>query len=246
MMIAKASIITVFMVFSLCQTAVSQKLAIAYVDFPPYEYMENGQPAGIMVAIVKRLFRKADIEYELQYLPFKRAYNKVKLGRIDGLFNFYKIPERLAYFDYSKPIIQNPLVFFIRKESKITFQELKDLSGLTVGAMLGYTYGSEFDNTTLFVIDRAVSHFSNFSKLFYGRIDAYPCDKLVGIYLARKHKMMSEFIIIPRPLKVMDGHIGFTKGKHTKIIERLNTAIDQVKQDNTIDNIINAYLEKNR
>jgi len=243
-MFKKAVIVLFLLIFPFGQTAFARPLIIAYVDFPPYEYSENGRPAGILVTIVKQVFEQAAIPYKLQFLPFKRAYSEVKVGKIDGLFNFYKIPERKPYFDYSKPILQNPLVFFVRKETHIKYDTLADLKGLSVGAMLGYTYGSEFDKTTHFNIDRASSHQGNFSKLLFGRIDAYPCDKLVGIYVARKNNMMSEFVILPKPLKVMDGHIGFTKGKHSAAIEKINMEIVKMQENNTINTIINSFIEK--
>ncbi len=147
-------------------------------------------------------------------------------------------------FDYTEPIIENPLVFFVRKDADIQFEKLEDLKGLQIGAMLGYTYGTDFDKTTLFTIDTANSHAGNFRKLLYGRIDAYPCDKLVGIHVARKEHLMSEFRILAKPLKVMDGHIGFTKGKHHDVIAKINHEINIMKQNNNINEIINNYLER--
>jgi polar amino acid transport system substrate-binding protein len=192
----------------------SETITLGYVEFPPYEYQKGGKPVGIQVEIVKTLFKRAGIPLKLRPLPFKRAYEKAKHGEIHGLFNFYKIKKRLPYFDYSEPVIENPLVFFVRKDSNIQFNTIKDLRGLKVGVMRGYTYGEGFDESPLFFRESTNSHLANFKKLLSGRIDAYCCDKLVGIHVARQYNIGSEIKNLPTPLKVMKGHIGFTKGKH--------------------------------
>ncbi len=89
----------------------AQNITLGYVDFPPYEFNTNGKPDGIMVKIVETVFEQADIPLELQFFPFKRAYEYAKEGKSNGLFNFYKTKERLRSFDYTEPIIENPLVF---------------------------------------------------------------------------------------------------------------------------------------
>ncbi len=145
-----------------------------------------------------------NIPLELKFLPFKRAYNHAKSGKINGIFNFYKTKERLNFFDYTETIIKNPLVLFVRKDSTLSFHKLEDLKGREVGVMRGYTHGTDFDQSTLFNKIKADSHKSNFKKLVLGRITAYPCDRFVGIHVAMKNNLMSELKTLPEPLKVRD------------------------------------------
>ena len=244
-MIKKVSLLLTLGMLMLGNTLSAQPpIVLAYVDFPPYEYQENNQPAGILVEIVTTLFARANIPLELRFLPFARAYKEAQSGDIDGLFNFYKTDERLLHFDYSEPLIENPLVFFVRKEADIQFERLEDLKGLRIGAMVGYTYGAEFDNTTLFTIERVNSHQSNFRKLAAGHLDAYPCDQLVGIYVARQENIMEALKSLPNPLNVMEGHIGFTKDKHAETIRKINAEIAKMRQNGEITALINAFLEK--
>ena len=242
---------TLFLIVACClffgNYASAQGITLGYVNFPPYEFEDNGEPSGLLVTIVEMVFEKADIPLTLKFLPFKRAYEYVKTGssEIDGLFNFYKTKERLDFFDYTVSVINNPLVFFVRKDSVVKFSTLEDLKGLKVGVMRGYTYGTDFDKNTLFVREPTDSHKLNFVKLVYGRTDAYPCDQLVGILVAMKNNLMSELKILPTTLKVMDGYIGFTKGKHQQTINRLNRVIREMSQNGEIENIINQYLDEN-
>ncbi len=227
----------IFSTFSFAET-----LTLGYVSFPPYEYIENGKPAGILVTIVQEIFKKSGYDLVLKHFPFKRALKLTKEGKIDGLFNFYKNADRLKYFDYSEPVIKNPLVFFVRKDSVMVYTDLNDLKNKKISVMRGYTYGAEFDKSNLFKKDESNKHESSFRKVGKGRSDAYPCDKLVGISVARKDGLMSELKILPNPLKVMDGHIGFTKGKHTNVIKRINSTIIEMQKSGTIEKIIDDYV----
>ena len=132
---------------------------------------------------------------------------------------------------------------FVRKGSGIRFDTLEDLKGLKVGLLRGYTYGTNFDKSTLFVKETGNSHESNLKKLAFGRLDVYPCDKLVGIYIAMKNNLISQLEILPVPLKTMDGHIGFTKGKHQDVMNKINKIIIEMHQNGEIEQIINQYLE---
>ncbi len=241
-MIRKILLALLLVVFFMGNNSYSDEITLGYVDFSPYEFQKDGKPQGILVEIVEKICKRANISLKLVFLPFKRAYNKTKRGEIDGLFNFYKVKERLEFFDYTEPIIENPLVFFVRKESELKFTTLNDLKGQKIGVMRGYTYGADFDNSTLFYKDVADSHEGNIKKLMFERIDMYPCDKLVGIYVARKIGMISELKILSNPLKIMYGHIGFTKNTHQDIIQKINIVIQEMKKNGDIDQIINQYL----
>lgn len=230
------------LVISLWTNAIyAQSINLGYHTFSPYEFKLN-KPAGIMVDIVQTIFKKIEVPLELKFLPFKRALEYTKKGRNDGLFILYKTPERMAYFDYTEPLIKSPLLFFVRKDSNIMFEKLSDLKGLKIGVMLGYTYGAEFDNAPYYKLDPANSHEANFKKLNSGRVDAYICDKWVGISTATKIKVMSNLKTLPVPLKVMSLYMVFTKGKHQALIDKINPIIKSMTASGEIDNLIDQFI----
>jgi polar amino acid transport system substrate-binding protein len=239
---------TIFLLFSIflfwANSVNAKYIVLGYVDFPPYEFKDDDdKPSGMLVAIVQTLFKRAEIPLVLKYLPFKRAYISTKRGEIDGLFNFYKTRNRLDSFDYTEPIIRNPLTFFVQKSATIEFERLDDLKGLKIGIIRGYSYGTVFDESQIFIREAADTHESNFNKLMHGRIDTYLCDKLAGIHIATKSNLIDELKILPTPLIVMDGHIGFTKGKHENIIHHINRIIIAMHRDGEIEEIFNQYNE---
>ncbi|OEU65332.1 MAG: hypothetical protein BA863_09610 [Desulfovibrio sp. S3730MH75] len=216
-------------------------IRLAYVEFPPYEGYVDGEPKGILIDIVTMAFEQAGIPLELR--PFARAVIEVESGSLDGLFNFYKTEKRLLHFDYSAPIIKNPLVLWVCKESSFRkFESLDDLKDLKVGLMRGYTYGMAFNHHEHIAREFADSHKSNFSKLLFKRIDTYACDYSVGIYTAQKMGILNQLRTLPTPLIMMEGHIGFTKGKHQDVIRKINIQIKKLQESGTINDIIDKHL----
>jgi len=235
------------LVISLWTNAIyANSINLGYHKFSPYEFKLNEKPAGIMVDIVQAIFNKLEVPLKLQFLPFKRALEYTKKGRNDGLFILYKTPERMKYFDYTEPLVNSPLLFFVRKDSNIKFEKLPDLKGLKIGVMHGYTYGAEFDNAPYYKLDPGNSHETNFKKLISGRVDAYICDKWVGISTARKINAMSDLKTLPVPLKVMSLYMVFTKGKHQALIDKINPIIKSMTASGEIDNLINQFLNEQK
>ncbi len=219
---------------------------LGYHNFPPYEYMLNDKPDGVMLDIIPIIFKRAQVPFDLKFLPFKRALKEIDNGKIDGLFIFYKTPERMKIIDYSEPIVESSLVFFVRKDSDLKFEKLEDLKGKKIGALLGYKYSDEFDVYTDFKRDDASTHETNLKKLSMGRTDAYICDKTVGIYTAVKENVMSELKILPIPLKVRGLYMGFTKGKHRDVINKINPIIKSMTASGEIDKIIDEFITKKK
>jgi polar amino acid transport system substrate-binding protein len=216
---------------------------LVYVDFPPYEQSKDGEPSGVLVEIVRTLFSRAGVPLTLHHFPFKRGYELVRRGNYDGIFNFYRIESRLALFDYSRPITRHPLVLFVKKDSDMVFSHLPDLRGKTIGTMIGYTYGQAFDQAEFFRKDPASEHVHSFRKLLGGRIDAYLCDRMVGLYTARSHGFMQALKSLEKPVEVLEGHIGFTRGKHRDVIAGIDRQIVLMKESGEIDRMIGTLSE---
>jgi len=64
-------------------------------QYPPYSYKnEQNQFVGSSAKIVKKLFKSADISYEIKILPWKRALSQQSRKQDLMIFPFSRIPER--------------------------------------------------------------------------------------------------------------------------------------------------------
>ncbi|TYB30980.1 MAG: amino acid ABC transporter substrate-binding protein [Candidatus Mcinerneyibacterium aminivorans] len=229
------------------------KIKFATVEFPPYSYIENGEITGLEVEIVKKICEIADIDYDISLMPFSRAYRSVlnfKRTEYDALFNFYKTPKRLNVFKYTEPIIENPIVFFVRKKDDIKFDgEIASIKGKKVGVMRGYVYSQEFSRAVkedIIEVEKANSHIINFKKLISGRIDIYAVEKFVGCFVVNDMNIQNKVKTLTTPLKIQQGYIGFSKYNPKKrFINRINSALKKMKKNGSYKKIYNKYLDIN-
>lgn len=244
--------------FVTSQNAYSQNpgdvVRLVTVEFAPYEFEEQEGSVkiikGIQVDMVKRMCELAGIRYSIELLPFKRAYEEVLSLKKDCIFNFYKNSERLALFDYTDPLLNNPLVIFVRKgeETKIRFSGMvEELKGYQIGVMLGYTYSPDFDEAiknNSITVNPVSSHEINLRKLSHKRIDMYICEQNVGLYTAKEIGLTEQVAFLETPFKIQQGYLGIAKNNPKKaIIEKLNAALKQIKDSGEYSSFFDKYLK---
>ncbi len=242
-------ILLIFFVFCFFDYIYCYSVKLVTVEFPPYSYQEQSKVSGVQVEIVKKAFEYAEINYSLELLPFARALFEAEKGEKDFIFNFYKNDDRLKRFEYTDAVIENPLVFFVKKDSNIKFNgDLTLLSDYKIGTIIGYSYADDFDYAiihNLLKIDETSSHEANFRKLNTGRIDMYVCDKNVGIYTIKQLKLENNFKILDTPLNIQYGYLGISKDNPKKsIIPKINQALKEIKQNINIEDLIQKYINQ--
>jgi two-component system sensor histidine kinase EvgS len=96
-------------------------------DYPPYEFYEDGKPAGFNVELLQAVARIMDMEVRIQLGAWSRIRAQLEEGTIDGLTGMYYSPERDKHVDFSSPFIRTYHSLFTRPESGIASD--KNLSG---------------------------------------------------------------------------------------------------------------------
>lgn len=112
---------------ALISTAViadQETLKIAtYRDFPPF-VTDNLPGGGIVNEIVAASFATADVDIELQYIPWKRSYRAVSRGEVLASFSWAYSEDRAKDFHFSAPL------FMIANRLLTTLPTLKDWTTL--------------------------------------------------------------------------------------------------------------------
>jgi polar amino acid transport system substrate-binding protein len=238
----------------------NNSLKFAAVPFPPYSYIDEktNEIKGIQVDIIKRMCVLSKINCSFSVIPFARAIKEIKrkdtndLFVFDGIFNFYKNPDRLKEFKYSDKILNNPLVIFVRNDSKIKYSgKLSDLKSVSIGVMIGYSYSKELDEArndknnknVVYNIEESTSHELNFKKLEAKHIDIYIVEKNVGKYVTKKLGIGNKFKILPKVFKQQDGFIGMSK-ENPKIflLNELNKSLKILIKNGELNEIYSKYL----
>ena len=199
------------------QTAQAEMFRVfgAHDGFPKY-FEEDGEAKGIVVDISKHCLNQMQVPYQIQLLPWKRAYTMAERSE-GGVIGLSISDERLALFDFSEPIFTEHIVLVVQKGREFAYQNITDLKDKLIGATIGTSYGTAYDeavaNGTLTIVGFNDTR-SGLGMLQRGRIDAILVGSSVDISrLAQSWPGLQAdaFTTLPVPFKSDSKHMGIAK-----------------------------------
>jgi len=212
----------------------------------PFMSASEGLPSGVYPAVLVAAFARIKQPLVLETKPWKRALLELDQGKA-GIGGIYKNDERNAKYDFSEPILTENIAVYFSKAKPIDFKALADLNGKRVGVIRGWSYGNLFDAARKdgkFTAEDVVNDRANFLKLAHGRLDA-----VLAVDEAGKAVISAEKLTHLDQSKVFlasnQAHLAFNKSaRQTDLLAQFSQAIAQMKQDGTLDRIVNEELAK--
>lgn len=217
-------------------------------EFPPY-LSENLKYGGIGLRIIEEAFALEGVAIEVGYYPWKRAYALVRDGQWQASATWSYNDVRNEQMFYSDPLYHSPYVFFHRKSDSLNWQSLDDLASFKIGASSGYAYTEAFwkyAGSNKLTVQTAETDEQNFRKLIRGRIDLFPINVDVGVYLLNKHfsdKDRNKITYHPRRFTNPTTHLVFSRKvpSNATLVKRFNKGLAQLKASGVIDQYLEAY-----
>jgi polar amino acid transport system substrate-binding protein len=238
----------IFLSILLCCPLLAQPLQVfGNSDLPPLGYTENGTAKGFGVEIAKAVLDEAGIEYQIRLMPWIRAYEMAK--NANGIvFGMYWTKERAELFDYSDALWQEKVVLVTAKGKEFPFQEIDDLRGKKIILQRKTRPGDAFSKAMDEKLFDAIANNDPISRLKflqYNRADAGIFNPGISsvIWNAKLAGLKAEdFTVLEKPLAEEAKYIGIAKSfKNEALLKKINQAIQKLKENGTIDNIISAY-----
>ncbi len=131
----------------------AEPVVVKVRDKPPIHYFSNGQPAGPVFELTRRVFEQAGIPAHYISVPPKRILAEMQASTERACsISWYWLPEREAFASFSLPIHRDPphlLVANIEALPRIKARGLLHAvlhdTSLTLGAVDGVSYGPQLD-----------------------------------------------------------------------------------------------------
>jgi polar amino acid transport system substrate-binding protein len=246
-MVKQAFIIGVLL--SLMSTSLSVHAADSikintYTDYPPYLYHEAGKQTGLYLSIVELTFQAIKQTYSINTVPFKRGIYQAGVG--DGIMiGILKNEQRMKTLDFSEPFYQERVSVFFNQQPTPLVQTIAELDGLNIGTLLGWSYGTEFDqakvNNRFFTNESKLE--TNLHLLAKGRLDAVIHSELSAFYLMNKLGLNDKVFLASEPLALVDIRIAVKKGTQKELLERINQKLSDPEHIKAINTLIKNYKE---
>lgn len=227
--------------------ATPQSIELANGEWPPL-LGENLPHQGYASQIVQRAFALQKINVVYRFYPWKRSIEEARSGRIAGTLLWTNNADRQKDFLVSHAVYRSKTMLFFNRNRPLQWQSLADLKGHRVGITNGYSYGEKWEqlirNRTL-IPDQANTDAQNFAKLLANRIDAFPCEEVIGMHIIR-HQMaataMQQLNISSKPVHEETMHLLISR-RHpeaAELMRRFNAGLAQMKRNGELDAILKS------
>ncbi len=227
-------------------TAVEGKLTMATnAAFPPYEYIEGGQVAGIDAEIAGAIAEKLGLTLQIDDMEFDSITEAVKSGKADiGLAGMTVTPDRQEEVDFTVSYATGVQVVIVKEDSEIASVDdlLAEGASHVIGVQRNTTgdiYTSEdIEDAGLGTIERYSKGADAVQALLTGKVDCVVID----------NEPAKAFVAEVEGLKILDteyiteDYAAAMSKDNASLYEAVNTALQELIADGTIQSIIDRYI----
>lgn len=222
-------------------------LVLLTENFPPYNMAKNGKNFaqdeninGIAVDIVREMFKRADITYSLTLrFPWERVYKLALEKPGYGVFVMARLPDREKLFKWVGPIGPDDWIMLAKADSRISLKTLNDARKFKIGAYKGDAIAETLAKQGLKPIV-VLRDQDNAKKLVSGQIDLWATGDPAGRYLARQDGVVGLKTVLR--FNSAELYLALNKEVPDEVVTRLQTALDQLRKEGVVDDIMARYL----
>lgn len=241
------SVLMIASIFAACSSSSENKLIMATnASFPPYEYKDGENFAGIDVEIAQKIAEKLDMELEIQDVEFGSIVGGVQTGKFDmGMAGMTVTDKRLESVNFSTTYAKAKQVVIVKADSDI--KSLDDLKG--DGSM---KYGVQQDTTgDIYASDTAENGgYGEDNVIRYktgnDAVQALVAGKVQAVII--DNEPAKSYVSTNEGLTILDGAwveeeyaIAIAK-ENTELLDKVNKALEELTADGTIQTIVDKYI----
>ncbi len=213
-------------------------------DFPPYEFYDGQDIVGIDAEVAQAIADKLGYELEIEDMSFDSIIPSVASGKADiAMAGLTVNEERKKSVDFTDSYATGVQVVLTKEGAKLTDVAAltKEGANHTVGvqtASVGDVLATgDIEEAGLGTVERYTKYGDAVNALLADKVDCIIMDK----------EPAKSFVNTTEGLKVLDTDytnedyaIGLAKG--SELTEKVNTALKELKEDGTIQSIVDKYI----
>lgn len=155
----------------------NETIHIVTEDWPPFNYvLANGEVGGISSEKVKKIFKQANLPYDISVHRWPKAYNMAKNGKNVLIYSILRSKQREKEFKWICPLTQPVTLFYFRLASRsdIHINTPDDLNRYTIGvtpAEFTHQFVAENVNQSKNRLSMSANNPDNIQRLLNGEVD---------------------------------------------------------------------------
>jgi polar amino acid transport system substrate-binding protein len=225
----------------------SERLTVAYPQWPPYKIVQNGTIAGIDALVLDEIARRTGLTFDYVECPWARCLIMLQNGSVDMMTSIAQTKERKGSMDFLEPPTRDnyPISFYTNLEAKHAIRRYEDLYGLGIGVIRGSAYFERFDQ------DRKLQKtFVTRETQLVDMLASQRLDVIVGIganldYLIHETGRSGVFKKSSFEIETSEpAYIAVSKkSKHKDVVPRVEKALTDMRRTHEIEQIERSFLE---
>lgn len=208
------------------------------LNFPPFEYMKNGEYIGFNIDLVNEIGKVLNKKIEFVPMDFDAVIVAIKSGKIDASPNMSETPERAKSVDFSIPYFSG-MNYYVKLKDNKKLNSLKDLEkGAVIGARLGTLQADEISKI------KGVTPYLNPENIVFvlatlgKKIDGFILENSTAKRFIKDYPQLEVFAQTKPNTK---GVCFALKKGNTKLKSELDKAIEILKSNGTYQKLLEKH-----
>ena len=231
-------VFSLLLLFSCKETSKDTIVVGIFPNFPPFEYLDNGELVGLDVDIMNLLATKINKKVIFKQMQSIGIMFALQSNKIDAIISAMTITEeRKKQVDFTEPYFTSKQVIIVKKDDS-GVKSVKDLQTKKIGVQLATTgdlFISNFTNNKVQFDSGAVA----IMGLNAGRVDAVVIDKEPAVKLVKNYQNLKILDIL-----AVDESYGIAVNKNNnQLLNELNKALEEIKNNGELKRIEDKYFK---
>ncbi|MCP4671018.1 MAG: amino acid ABC transporter substrate-binding protein [Desulfobacula sp.] len=225
----------------------ADSLQVVTEEFPPFNYTEDGKITGCSTEVIEAVFKEACILCKPISYPWARAYKMALRDKNVIIYSMVRNGEREKLFKWVGPISSSRgYIYKLKSRTGIKINKIEDAGQYKLGLVREFAITQKLLAKPEFIKGKNVFLVSREEQLIkmlkYGHIELMV---MAEPTLIHRSKQMGEDISMFDKAYLMDetyGYIGVNKQTPDKTVNRLQSALDKLKDNGTYKRILLKYF----
>ena len=228
------------MVLSVSATALAKdKIYVGTnAEFPPFEYLENGEITGFDMDLVHEIGKLVDADIKIVDMGFDGLLPALQMKKVDLVIaGMTANEERMKTVSFTQPYYTASQVIIV-KDGNDSIKSFADLKGKKVGVMLGFTGDmvvSEIDGVK---IERFNAAYAGIMALQAGKVEAIVLDSEP----AKNYVAQNKGLVLADADAEQEEYAIAVKKNDKALLEKVEKALSEIKANGTYDKLIQKYF----
>ena len=217
------------------------KMIIGYTDYEPMNYTdENGEFVGFDTELAKAVCEKLGVTPEFVEIDWDNKFIALKSKSIDCIWNGMTITDEVKLnADVTKPYVKNAQVVVMNKDKADSYKSIEDLKGLKFVAEAGSAGEAAIaDNGLDENYTAAGAQTDALLEVKSGSADACVIDITMAKAMTGEGTSYESLTAV---MELTSEEYGIAFRQGSDITEKVNSILDDLKADGTLDELAEKY-----